>query len=117
MNVYLSVLKKYAEFTGRATRTEYWMFTLFSLIVSVVLTVLDGVIGTAGALAGLYALATLLPSLGVLVRRLHDTGRSGWWFLVTFVPLVGFIVLIVFLVQDSQTAPNQYGPNPKGVLA
>ena len=115
MNVYLSVLKKYVEFTGRATRTEYWMFALFSVIVSVVLSIVDGVLGTTGVLAGLYALAVFLPSLGVLIRRLHDTDRSGWWFLITLVPLVGFIVLIVFLVQDSQPATNRYGPSPKGL--
>jgi uncharacterized membrane protein YhaH (DUF805 family) len=115
MNVYLAVLKKYAEFSGRATRTEYWMFTLFSVIASVVLSIVDGVLGTAGVLAGLYGLAVFLPSLGVLIRRLHDTGRSGWWFFITLVPLVGFIILIVFLVQDSQTATDQYGPNPKAV--
>ena len=83
MNWYLSVLKKYAVFDGRASRTEFWMFTLFSFIVGVVLGIIDGILhlkGTygIGVLGGLYNLAVLLPSIGVAIRRLHDTGRSGW---------------------------------------
>ncbi len=117
MQWYISVLKKYALFTGRASRSEYWFFTLFTIIASVILSIVDGVLGTAGALAGLYALATFLPSLGAMIRRLHDTGRSGWWFFITLVPAVGFIVLIVFLAQDSNAGSNQYGPNPKGAVA
>jgi uncharacterized membrane protein YhaH (DUF805 family) len=114
MSWYLAVLKKYAVFSGRASRSEYWYYALFTVIVSIILSAVDGMIGTA-VLAGLYALATFLPSLGVGIRRLHDGGRSGWWLLIAFVPLVGFIVLIVFFVQDSQPGDNQYGPNPKGL--
>jgi uncharacterized membrane protein YhaH (DUF805 family) len=118
MNWYIGVLKKYAVFTGRARRTEYWMYTLINLIVLIVLGAVDGTFsgnGHVGILYGLYALGTLLPSLGVAVRRLHDTTRSGWWLLISFVPLVGGIILIVFLAQDS-SPDNQYGPNPKGVI-
>ena len=114
MNWYLDVLKKYAVFTGRARRKEYWMFVLFSVIVTIVLSLVEGIVGGPGVLSGLYALAVLLPSIGVGVRRLHDTGRSGWWILIGLVPLVGIIVLIVFFVADSQPGTNQYGPNPKG---
>lgn len=119
MNWYLDVLKKYAVFGGRARRKEYWFFVLFNLIVSVVLSIIDGVIGTfsaesgIGLLSGVYSLAVLLPAIGVSIRRLHDTNRSGWWLLIGLVPLVGAIVLIVFMVQDSTAGDNQYGANPK----
>jgi uncharacterized membrane protein YhaH (DUF805 family) len=120
MDWYLGVLKKYAEFSGRARRKEYWMFVLFNLIIVFVLGFIDGVLGLTteggmGILGGLYSLAVLLPSIAVGVRRLHDTGRSGWWLLIAFVPFIGAIVLIVFFVLDSQPGGNEYGPNPKGV--
>lgn len=121
MNWYLEVLKKYADFGGRARRKEYWMFTLFNVLFSFVLGILDGFLGTVsrdagiGLLGGLYTLAVLLPSLGVSVRRLHDTDHSGWWLLIALVPCVGAIVLLIFMVRDSTPGPNQYGPNPKGV--
>ena len=116
MEWYLAVLKKYLVFTGRATRTEYWMFALFNVIISIVLSIIGYVVvGGNGqsALSSLYSLAVLLPSLGVSVRRLHDTNRSGWWLLISLVPIIGIIVLIVFLVQDSDPGDNRYGPNPK----
>ncbi|MGX4690553.1 DUF805 domain-containing protein [Streptomyces sp. JNUCC 63] len=116
MNWYLEVLKKYAVFSGRARRKEYWMFVLFNFIVSIVLLAIGKAIGVE-VLSGLYSLAVLLPGLGVAVRRLHDTGRSGWWILIGLVPLVGFIVLLVFTVSDSQPGDNQYGPNPKAAVA
>lgn len=120
MNWYLAVLKKYATFSGRATRSEYWYFTLFNALISIGLIILDRVIGTynaetaMGTLSSLYSLAVLIPSLAVSVRRLHDTGRSGWWFLLAFIPLIGALVLIYFMVQDSQAGSNQYGENSKG---
>lgn len=119
MNWYLEALKKYAVFAGRARRREYWFFVLFSILISIVLAVIDHMTGTLsptadlGLLSGIYALAVLVPSIAVSVRRLHDTGRSGWWLLISLVPLVGGIVLIVFLVLDSQAGENKYGPNPK----
>ncbi|WP_433571824.1 DUF805 domain-containing protein [Streptomyces sp. CA-251247] len=117
MHWYLDVLKKYAVFNGRARRQEYWMFMLFSVITSAVLWVLDMVIGTSPVIVAIYFLAVFLPSLGVTIRRLHDTDRSGWWILIYFVPLVGFIVLLVFLVLEGQRHDNSYGPDPKLVPA
>lgn len=118
MNWYVQVLKKYAVFGGRARRTEYWMFTLVNLIVAFVLGFLLAFTGVFGAVISyLYSLAVLLPSLAVGARRLHDTGRTGWWLLIGLIPVVGEIILIVFFVQDGQPGQNQYGPNPKGVTA
>lgn len=119
MNWYLNVLKNYATFTGRARRKEYWMFTLFNFIVLAVLSILDGALGLVsyeagvGVLSGLYSLVVLLPSLAVLVRRLHDTDRSGWWVLISLVPLIGVIVLLVFTCLDSKTGDNRFGAYPK----
>jgi uncharacterized membrane protein YhaH (DUF805 family) len=119
MQWYLKVLRQYADFEGRARRTEYWMFALFHVIIVIVLEVLDNLLGlafmqgTAGWLTLLYTLALLLPALGVSIRRLHDTGRSGWWVLIGLVPLVGAIVLIVFLATEGNRGPNAYGPDPK----
>jgi uncharacterized membrane protein YhaH (DUF805 family) len=104
---YVEVLKKYAVFDGRASREEFWMYTLVNFIVSLVLHLVSGVLG------GIYSLAVLVPSLAVGARRLHDTGRSGWLLLIGLIPLIGIIVLIVFWVQDSQAGANKYGPNPK----
>lgn len=113
MEWYLKALKNYVGFQGRARRKEYWMFILFSIIVSIVLSILESIANISSVLSGLYSLAVLLPSLAVGVRRLHDTGRSGWWLLISLIPLVGAIILIVFMCQDSQENDNQYGPNPK----
>ena len=119
MNWYLQALKKYADFSGRARRREYWFFVLFNIIISVVLSVCDVVLGTysaaasVGILSGIYTLAVLIPGIAVTVRRLHDTGRSGWWLLIALVPIVGWIVLLIFMLIDSQPAPNAYGPSPK----
>jgi uncharacterized membrane protein YhaH (DUF805 family) len=114
--------KKYVDFSGRARRSEYWYFFLFTIIVSIVAGIIDGILGTRGSgttggtglVGGIASLALLLPGLGVGARRLHDTGRSGWWLLIGLIPLIGAIVLLVFFVQDSHP-DNQYGPNPKGL--
>ena len=117
MQWYLKVLRQYTDFNGRARRTEYWMFTLFSVIISVVLAILDAVLDTYaggfGLLGVLYSLAVLLPSLAVGARRLHDTGRSAWWLLIGLIPLIGTIVLIVFFALDGYRGPNAHGPDPK----
>jgi len=113
MEWYLKVLKNYVGFEGRARRTEYWMFVLFNFIVSLVLGLIGGLIGLDTILSYIYALAILLPSLAVGARRLHDTGRSGWMLLLSLIPLVGGIILIVFLCQDSEPGDNKYGSNPK----
>lgn len=112
MNWYLAVLKNYVGFSGRARRKEYWMFVLFNFLVAAVLTGVGMAIETT-ILTTIYQLAVLIPSLAVSVRRLHDTGRSGWWLLLAFIPIVGAIILIVFLASDGETAPNKYGANPK----
>jgi uncharacterized membrane protein YhaH (DUF805 family) len=112
MHWYLQVLKKYVVFEGRARRTEFWVFTLISFIISLVLSILDNML-KLGFLDSIYSLAVLLPSLAVTVRRLHDTDRSGWWILIGLVPVVGWIVLLVFMFIDSNPYENQYGPNPK----
>jgi uncharacterized membrane protein YhaH (DUF805 family) len=122
MNWYIGVLKQYAVFSGRSRRKEYWFFFLFNLIISIVLGVVDEVFGLGigegfGLLGLLYMLAVLLPGIGVSIRRLHDTGRSGWWLLLAFVPIIGAIVLLVFMLLDSQPEPNEYGPNPKTLAA
>ena len=119
MNWYLEVLKKYAVFSGRARRKEYWFFVLFNIIIALALTFIDFSTGLydveseIGLLSSLYSLAVLVPSIAVTIRRLHDTGRTGWWFLIAFVPIIGAIVLLVFMVFDSTPGDNQYGPNPK----
>jgi uncharacterized membrane protein YhaH (DUF805 family) len=123
MSWYFRVLSKYAVFEGRARRREYWYFILFNILISIVLMIIDRVVGTfsaaagAGLLSGLYMLAVMIPSLAVAVRRLHDTNRSGWWFLIVLIPFIGALVLLIFFVQDGQPGGNQYGPNPKDVPA
>jgi uncharacterized membrane protein YhaH (DUF805 family) len=114
MEWYLAVLKKYAVFTGRARRSEFWYFVLFNIIIAVILNVLGMALGTF-VLGALYALAVFIPGLAVSVRRLHDTGRSGWWILLGLIPIVGAIILIIFCIEDSKPGENQYGPNPKQV--
>ncbi|MFJ6515884.1 DUF805 domain-containing protein [Streptomyces sp. NPDC091406] len=112
MNWYLAVLKNYAGFSGRARRQEYWMFTLINFVISLVLLIVGMIIGVE-LLVSIYTLAVLVPSLAVSVRRLHDTGRSGWWLLFGFVPFVGAIVLLVFLASDGRQETNEHGVNPK----
>ena len=114
MNYYIECWKKYVEFSGRARRKEYWMFILFNLIASIVAGVIDGVLGTM-TIGYLYSLAVLLPSLAVSARRLHDTDRSGWWLLIGLIPILGWIVLLVFMCMDSTPGENRFGPNPKGM--
>lgn len=107
-----SVLTHYATFSGRSRRAEFWWFTLFTLVLSVVLGVLDRAIGS-NVPGSLVSLALLLPSIAVTVRRLHDTGRSGLWYLIVLIPLVGGIILIVWCAKDSEPEPNRFGPSPK----
>src|SRR3954468_8059072 len=119
--VRICLQRKYAEFNGRARRSEYWFFILFTAIVSAVGGVLDaifgirsGTYGGKGPIEGLLPLALLIPPVDMGSGRLHGTGRSGWWLLIGLIPVVGWIVLVVFFVQDSHPA-NQHGPNPKGL--
>jgi uncharacterized membrane protein YhaH (DUF805 family) len=119
MSWYLAALKKYATFSGRARRKEYWFYQLFNTLIVIALVIVDVMTHTMSQTAGLgllssvFILATLLPSLAVLVRRLHDTGRTGWSVLYCLIPLVGGIIVLIFTVQDSEYGSNQYGPNPK----
>ena len=117
MDWYLAVLKKYAVFSGRAQRMEYWMFFLFNIIIAVALAVVEGIFGSPGILSTLYSLAILIPGIAVTVRRLHDTDRSGWWILIGFIPMIGALVLLVFMVLDSKPGENRFGPNPKAEAA
>jgi uncharacterized membrane protein YhaH (DUF805 family) len=131
MNWFMESMRKYADFSGRARRMEYWMFQLFACLISVGLALVAIVAvlvmgNTSGNNAAillilapiwLFLMATIIPHLSVLVRRLHDTGRSGWYYFISFIPLVGPIILLVYLFSDSQPGPNMYGPNPKGMNA
>ncbi|MBQ9493250.1 MAG: DUF805 domain-containing protein [Oscillibacter sp.] len=106
---------KYADFNGRARRSEYWYFVLFTFLVSMAISILATPLGgprLVYVLNFLFMLAVFIPSLSLAFRRLHDSGRTGLWFLLTFVPL-GAVVLFVFFCLDSQPGENEYGPNPK----
>ncbi|MEU6857593.1 DUF805 domain-containing protein [Glycomyces sp. NPDC046736] len=132
MQWYRLAFKKYADFSGRARRKEYWMFVLFHALAILILYVV-AIAGIVTLVVNLrepsplsalpviplvvYALATIVPTLALIVRRLHDTGRSGGWYFIAFVPFVGAIILLVFMFEDSQQTPNQYGECPKPVTA
>lgn len=113
MDQYIDAFRKYAVFSGRATRKEYWMFTLFNLLVFIILKFVLPIINLE-LLGTLYGLFIIVPSLAIGARRLHDTGRTAWWLLLNLIPLLGSAVLMAFAVLDSQTGTNIYGPNPKG---
>ena len=123
MKWYLKCFNQYADFSGRARRTEYWMFILFNILFAFLAIFIGAFLGGAllgneGASLGvglyvLYLLVIIIPSLSVLVRRLHDTGNSGWMYFISFIPLIGFIWIFVLLVTDSQPGENKWGPNPK----
>ena len=118
MTAVRTCLSKFVDFSGRARRSEYWYFALFTFLVGIVTGILDAILGTdydntsGGLVNTLVSLVLFLPSLAVGVRRLHDTGRSGWWILIGLIPIIGWIVLFVFYLLDSGPS-NQYGPNPK----
>ena len=110
---------KYVDFNGRARRSEFWWWALFTFLLGIVASIIDAVLGTrngsgTGLIGSIVNLAVLLPSLAVGARRLHDTGRSGWWQLLWIVICIGWIFLIIWYVQDSQ-GDNKYGPSPKPV--
>jgi uncharacterized membrane protein YhaH (DUF805 family) len=112
-------LQKYADFTGRSRRKEYWSFVLLNIAIFFVASMIDGILGLGnllwlyGPVATLAWLALIVPGLAVGVRRLHDLGKSGWWLLLAFVPLIGGIVLLVFFATDGVRGDNLYGPDPK----
>jgi uncharacterized membrane protein YhaH (DUF805 family) len=118
VNWYLKGLKQYAIFDGRARRKEYWLFSLFHILICVVLATIGAVAAYVtdfsgfAFLAPIYLLGTLVPMIALGVRRLHDVGKSGWWHLLSLVPFGG-LVMLVFALTDSQSGSNEYGPNPK----
>ena len=104
------ILKNYVNFQGRATRAEFWWFFLFNFLVGLILSLF----GKAGTyLSGIWSLAILLPNLGLTVRRLHDINKSGWAILISLIPIVGWIILIVWLAKEGDMTENQYGPVPE----
>ena len=120
MNWYLDTFKnKYADFTGRARRTEYWMFLLFHLPIIFILSFLSGFLEALGSglvpsiLLIIYVLLTFIPTMALTIRRLHDTGKSGWYYLLSVIPYIGWIIVLIFTVQDSEPMENKWGPNPK----
>lgn len=120
MDWYLKVLRQYADFDGRARRTEFWMFNLFNLLILLALAGMMIILGSQSTLAlipmalmSLYWLAIAIPHLAVSVRRLHDVGYSGWMLFIGIVPILGGIWLLVLYCTDSQPGDNEYGPNPK----
>ena len=120
--ILLEPYRKYAQFSGRATRTEYWTFNLFVLCGLLVWALLDSTIGTwdgeenIGLLSGLFGLISLVPPLSVLVRRFHDRDMSGWWVLLSFVPLIGIIFIVAATCLEGTSGDNQFGKDPKDYL-
>jgi uncharacterized membrane protein YhaH (DUF805 family) len=102
----------YAKFDGRASRPAFWWWFLFGLLVGIGASIIDAIIGSFGVVSGLAALALLLPNLSVAIRRLHDTDHTGWWVLIGLIPIIGFIVLLIFYLRQSDPGENQYGPPP-----
>lgn len=117
MNAYVAAMRRYVTFAGRSSRQEFWMFTLIFVILALVAFVIDMVLGTAseggpGIVYAIVGLAHFLPSIAAAIRRFHDTDRSGWWYLILFVPLVGWIIFIVLLCKPSTPGPNRFGDAP-----
>ena len=118
MRWYLRALRSYAVFSGRARRKEYWFFLLFTLVFTIVMALIDQVLGTydegtgIGLLTGLFEVAMIIPGLAVTVRRLHDTNRRGWWLLLALIPIVGGIILFVFMVLPGRKGANRFGLDP-----
>jgi uncharacterized membrane protein YhaH (DUF805 family) len=107
----------YTKFDGRASKAAFWWWFLFGVLVAIVANILDAIIGSS-IISILVALALLLPNLSVAIRRLHDTDRTGWWILIGLIPIVGFIVLLIFYLEKSNPGENKYGPEPvNGVSA
>ena len=124
MNWFIKCLRQYADFKGRAQRAEYWYFSLFYFLAYVVGFILDNALGThsrhkggTGLMTFLVFVALCVPAVAVGIRRLHDTGRSGWWTLINLLPFVGPFIFLYFTLKDSEPGDNRYGPNPKGVPA
>lgn len=129
MQYYLDALKNYANFSGRARRSAYWYFVLFNMIFAIFAGIIDNLLGTTikmetmqgtvplsyGYVYIIYLLFVFIPGLALSVRRLHDVGKTGWFILISFIPLVGLIWLLILFCTDSVPGVNEYGPNPKGI--
>lgn len=111
MEYYLGAFKKYATFSGRARRKEFWMFILFNIIASVICMIIDNLIGMK-ILSTIYTLAVIVPSIAIEVRRLHDIGKSGVWWFISLIPLVGTIWIIVLFCTKGNEGENEYGEDP-----
>ena len=125
MQQYMNVLRKYADFSGRAARKEFWMFQLVNFVIYFVLGFLSGMFTTGGSntlamvlsvISLVYSLAVLVPSLAVTVRRLHDVGRSGWFIFIALIPIAGALALLITTIKKSESGENAYGPNPYDAL-
>tara|TARA_B100001079_G_scaffold32867_1_gene24757 strand:+ start:167 stop:571 length:405 start_codon:yes stop_codon:yes gene_type:complete len=119
MEWYIKVINSYSDFNGRARRKEYWMFTLWNIIFALLASLLDYSFGIVYPLVGYgplyiaYALFVLVPGIAVTVRRLHDIGKSGWMYLVAFIPIAGWIWLLILFVTEGNEGNNAYGEDPK----
>ena len=110
---YIDFWKNYVNFSGRSRRAAYWYVVLMTFIIGIVLSLLAYAAPTLSILSSIYGLASLIPSIAICVRRLHDIGKSGWWYLLVFVPLVGAIILLVWFIREGDHGDNLYGPDPK----
>ncbi|GAA0180085.1 DUF805 domain-containing protein [Clostridium sediminicola] len=117
MSWYIAVLKKYVQFDGRARRKEFWMFVLFNFIFSIIASIIDYALGGGNTVGIVYGLAVFFPSLSVGIRRLHDTGKSGWFTLVTLIPIIGWIWYLILVAAEGNNGPNEYGEDPKATEA
>ncbi len=123
MKWYLKCLKQYFDFSGRARRKEYWLFCLFNMIFAIILEIIDTVTGLTfsvgivelGILGVIYSLLLFIPGLAVGVRRLHDIGKSGWFYLIGLIPLVGAIIVLIWFCKEGEHKTNKWGPDPKNI--
>jgi|SRR5690625_51921 len=123
MDWFFYALRRYNDFQSRARRKEYWNYVLYLFLLSIGASFVDTILGFSrmggsvyGPVTSILFLVTFIPSLAVAVRRLHDIGKSGWWLLIGFLPVIGTIWLLIFLVREGESLPNQYGDNPKEQL-
>ena len=116
LEAYKKFWQNYVNFSDRSRRSDYWYVVLINMVISIALSILAKGLPIVSAVSSLYSLATLVPGIAIVVRRLHDIGKSGWHYLFVLIPIVGAIILIVWLATDSQPGENIYGPNPKEVV-
>lgn len=112
MEFFIDAYKQYANFQGRANRQKYWMFYLFYMLIILILSIVEIMIGLPDVLSGLFALVSLIPGIAITTRRLHDIDKSGWWQLLILIPLIGAIILIIFLIKEGTMGENRFGQDP-----